>query len=415
MQRYVGLDAHATSCSFGVLNERGKNTGQAVIETNGAALVEHVKTIPGRKSLCLEEGAQSSWLYEILSPHVDELVVTRVVQKSQGSKDDIRDAFRLAEMLRLGNVLPVFKEKGQFSRLRAQSDLYGKVNADSVRAQCRLKALFRSRGVSTTDGDVYASAQREQWLNRLPVAYRSAAEVMYEQYDAACRAKLQAAEQLKKASHAHPISRILETAPGMGAILLALTGVSAIILGMGITTTAVYITVAALIVPALVKSGIVPIAAHMFAFYFGVVSAITPPVALASFAAAAIAKSPPMATAVESTRIGIAKYIVPLVFVYDPSLLFVGPLWATVISTALAMTGLWVLTIGLEGWYRGPVNPLQRLAVLVAAILILLPPLDRIGGLPGYVADTAGVALAAIVLVPRIMKALAGQVERQIA
>jgi transposase len=221
MQRYIGLDAHAISCSFGVINEKGKKVGQAVVETNGAALVEHVKSIPGSKSLCLEEGAQSGWLYEILSPHVDLLVVTRLVQKSQGGKDDIRDAFRLAEMLRLNNVLPVFKERGQFSRLRAQSDLYGKVNADSVRVQCRLKALFRSRGVSTTDGDVYASAQREQWLNRLPVAYRSAAEVMYEQYDAACRTKLQAAEQLKKASHAHPISRILQTAPGMGAIRVA--------------------------------------------------------------------------------------------------------------------------------------------------------------------------------------------------
>jgi len=208
---------------------------------------------------------------------------------------------------------------------------------------------------------------------------------------------------------------VIEISHGNLLVLLALTGVSAIVLGMGITTTAVYITVAALIVPALIKSGIVPIAAHMFAFYFGVVSAITPPVALASFAAAAIAKTPPMATAVESTRIGIAKYIVPLVFVYDPSLLFVGPLWLTAVSTALAMTGLWVLTIGLEGWYRGPVNPLQRLVVLIAATLILLPPLDRIADLPGYVADTAGLALAAIVLAPRIVKALAGQMERQAA
>jgi len=208
---------------------------------------------------------------------------------------------------------------------------------------------------------------------------------------------------------------VIELSHGNLLVLLALTGVSAIVLGMGITTTAVYITVAALIVPALIKSGIVPIAAHMFAFYFGVVSAITPPVALALFAAAAIAKTPPMATAVESTRIGIAKYIVPLVFVYDPSLLFVGPLWLTAVSTALAMAGLWVLSIGLEGWYRGSINALQRLAALVAAILILLPPLDRIGGLPGYVADATGLVLAAIVLAPRIIKALAGQVERQAA
>jgi hypothetical protein len=221
MQRYIGLDAHATSCSFGVVDEKGKRTGQAVVETNGSALVEQVKTIPGRKSLCLEEGAQSAWLYEILSPHVDELVVTRVVQKSQGSKDDLRDAFRLAEMLRLGNVLPVFKHKGLFGKLRAQSDLYGKMNSDSVRVQCRLKALFRSRGVPTADGNLYAPEQREQWLNLLPVAYRSAAEVMYRQYDSACQAKLEAAELLKKESHTHPISRILETVPGMGPIRVA--------------------------------------------------------------------------------------------------------------------------------------------------------------------------------------------------
>jgi TRAP transporter 4TM/12TM fusion protein len=208
---------------------------------------------------------------------------------------------------------------------------------------------------------------------------------------------------------------VIDLSGGNLLILLALTGISAIILGMGITTTAVYITVAALIVPALIKSGVEPIAAHMFAFYFGVVSTITPPVALASFAAAAIAKTKPMATAVESTRIGIAKYLVPLVFVYDPSLLFVGPLWLTAVTSALAMTGLWLLSVGLEGWYRGSINPVQRLGVVTASVLILLPPLDDIAGMPGYVAEAAGLALAAIILTPRVMKALAGQTERQTA
>jgi TRAP-type uncharacterized transport system fused permease subunit len=101
-------------------------------------------------------------------------------------------------------------------------------------------------------------------------------------------------------------------------ILLCLTGVAAVILGMGITTTAVYITVAALIVPAVITAGVEPIAAHMFAFYFGVVSSITPPVALAAFAAAAIAGTGPMATAFESTRVGIAKYLMPLAFRLQP-------------------------------------------------------------------------------------------------
>ena len=186
-------------------------------------------------------------------------------------------------------------------------------------------------------------------------------------------------------------------------ILLSLTGISAIILGMGITTTAVYITVAALIVPALVKAGIEPIAAHMFAFYFGVVSTITPPVALAAFAAAAIANTGPMATAVESTRVGIAKYLVPLAFAYNPSLLLVGPTWLSVVSTVSAIVGLYVLSTGLEGWYRGRLSPLQRFAAIIAAALTLMPPMETIAGVQGYFWWAAGFTLAAIILGPRYM------------
>ncbi|MGI9484073.1 MAG: TRAP transporter permease [Hyphomicrobiales bacterium] len=195
---------------------------------------------------------------------------------------------------------------------------------------------------------------------------------------------------------------VIELSGGNLLILLALTGISAIILGMGITTTAVYITVAALIVPALIKIGVEPIAAHMFAFYFGVVSTITPPVALASFAAAAIAKTPPMATAVESTKVGIAKYLVPLVFVYNPSLLFVGPIWLTVLSSALVLAGLWVLSVALEGWCRGPVATPQRLAVLLAAILMLVPPTTTVFGVTGTIYIVVGVLLAGVCLTGRI-------------
>lgn len=185
-------------------------------------------------------------------------------------------------------------------------------------------------------------------------------------------------------------------------ILLSLTGVSAIILGMGLTTTAVYITVAALIVPALIKAGIEPIAAHMFAFYFGVVSTITPPVALAAFAAAAIAKTNPMMTAVESTQVGIAKYLVPLAFAYNPSLLLVGPGWLSFVSTALAITGLWYLSTGLEGWCRGTLNAIQRTGMLIAAALTLLPPTVAVAGLDGYIWNVMGVVLGAVLLWTRI-------------
>ncbi len=195
---------------------------------------------------------------------------------------------------------------------------------------------------------------------------------------------------------------VIEISGGNLLVLLMLTGVAAIILGMGITTTAVYITVAALIVPAVIKAGVEPIAAHMFAFYFGVVSTITPPVALAAFAAAAIAKTRPMATAVEATRVGIAKYLAPLIFVYNPSLLFVGPLWLTALSAVVAFAGLWVLSIGLEGWYHGALGWPRRGPVIAAAAMILFPPTTALFGLPGYWVIVAGSVLAAAVLFDRL-------------
>ncbi|MEQ9362569.1 MAG: TRAP transporter fused permease subunit, partial [Rhodospirillales bacterium] len=186
-------------------------------------------------------------------------------------------------------------------------------------------------------------------------------------------------------------NEVINMADGSLFVLLALTGVAAIILGMGMTTTAVYITVAALIVPSLIHLKVEPMAAHMFAFYYGVVSTITPPVALASFAAAAIAGSSPMGTAVESARIGIAKYLVPFAFVYNPALLFEGPLWLTCLSAVSAFISLWGLSVVLEGWFKGPVTPAMRAVIGVLSILALLPPMEPlIDGVSSFILPVAG-------------------------
>tara|TARA_B110000483_G_scaffold54663_1_gene68194 strand:- start:5 stop:2050 length:2046 start_codon:yes stop_codon:yes gene_type:complete len=183
--------------------------------------------------------------------------------------------------------------------------------------------------------------------------------------------------------------------------LLCLTAVAAIILGMGMTTTAVYITVAALIVPSLVKAGILPVAAHMFAFYFGVVSSITPPVALASFAGAAIAKSPPMATAFESSKVGIAKYIVPFAFVYNPSLLLQGPILISLYSLISVLAAYWAMTLGLEGWLKGALSFSKRLIALIASLLLLIPPLINFMGFSGFAINGIGlVFLVSLYLMP---------------
>ena len=183
---------------------------------------------------------------------------------------------------------------------------------------------------------------------------------------------------------------VIDLSGGMLFPLLCLTAISAIILGMGMTTTAVYITVAALIVPSLIQAGVTPIAAHMFAFYFGVVSTITPPVALASFAGAAIAKSPPMATAVESSKVGIAKYIVPFAFIYNPALLMEGSYWISLYSLLSVLLAYWSMTLGLEGYLNKPLNFYTRIIAFISSILLLLPPLSIFYGISGFLLNGVG-------------------------
>jgi len=117
MDRYIGLDARASSCTLGVLGPGGKRLGSHVVETNAKALIEVLRSIPGPRHLCLEEGTLASWLYEVLSPHVEEIVVT-AVSESRGPKSDKLDAFGVAERLRIGAIKrEVYKERGQFAAL----------------------------------------------------------------------------------------------------------------------------------------------------------------------------------------------------------------------------------------------------------------------------------------------------------
>ncbi len=168
-------------------------------------------------------------------------------------------------------------------------------------------------------------------------------------------------------------------------LLLVLTAGAAIILGMGMTTTAVYITVAALVAPALIEMGVEPMAAHLFAFYYGVVSTITPPVALASFAAAGIAGSGPMRTALTSARVGIAKYVVPFAFVYNSSLVLNGPKWLSLVSFITSLIGLWSLSVALEGWYKGlEYSFIHRIVLASFSLVLFFPPLELLLGYPGY-------------------------------
>ena len=214
MDRYIGLDVHAQSCTLAVLGPSGRRLKTQVVETNGKVLVDAIQGIAGCLHLCLEEGTQSAWLHELLSPHVEELVVM-VPQERKGVKDDLRDATELAEKLRVGTIeTRVYKAPKRLVGLRNAVRAYGMVTRDLVRAKNRLKAVFRARGIAT-DRTVYETDRRGDWPKQLPGAHRRLADWMGQEMDALLPLQQQAQAWVKEEANAHPIVRTLSTAPGM--------------------------------------------------------------------------------------------------------------------------------------------------------------------------------------------------------
>lgn len=221
MERFIGLDVHAASTTCAVIDAKGKHLRSAVVETNGQALIEFLKLQPGTLRLCMEEGTQSLWLAEILKPHVAQLVVLHL-SESRGPKSDERDAFALAERMRMGKLEnAVYKETGAFGTLRQLAKTHAMIVQDTVRIQNRIKALFRSRGVSASGKSIYASDEHEAWVEKLPASAQGAARLLFAEYDAQCGVRAEAEKRLVAESHQHPITRKLETCPGLGPIRVA--------------------------------------------------------------------------------------------------------------------------------------------------------------------------------------------------
>jgi TRAP transporter 4TM/12TM fusion protein len=170
----------------------------------------------------------------------------------------------------------------------------------------------------------------------------------------------------------------------------------AILLGMGMPTTAAYAVAASVVAPGLIKLGISTLIAHMLVFYYAVISSITPPVALAAYAGAAIAGSDPMKTSVTSFIYGMAAFLVPFMFFYSPALLMQGGDWVQIVHYAItALIGVYLLAASLQAWYFGKADKPLR-AVLLAGSLLLIS-----GGL---MTDLIGIGLAIIAAVWQFMK-----------
>lgn len=161
---------------------------------------------------------------------------------------------------------------------------------------------------------------------------------------------------------------IVQTSGASVLVALVFTMILSIILGMGLTTTAVYITLVVTVIPTIIKLGVPPIAAHLFALYFGVLSNIIPPVAIAAFAASALAESNPMKTAATAFGIGIAGLIVPFAFVYRPELLLTGNPTRIILAVITSLIAVIGIAAAIQGWVRTEVSLIWRAILFCAAI-----------------------------------------------
>jgi TRAP transporter 4TM/12TM fusion protein len=201
---------------------------------------------------------------------------------------------------------------------------------------------------------------------------------------------------------------MLALAAGSALLLLAMAAVTSLVLGLGLTTTACYIFLAILVGPALEKAGLNKMAVHMFVFYWGMLSSITPPVAIASFAAAGIAGAPPMKTAWESMAVGSIIYFIPFFFVLNPAFVLQGSLWEAAYLTACTAAGAIFICAGLQGWQLGVgdlarAGPLEwplRLALALGGIVLAAP-----GGGIMPIGHVEMAAAAAVLLIPALLAA----------
>ena len=193
------------------------------------------------------------------------------------------------------------------------------------------------------------------------------------------------------------INAIVQLAGNATFIGLILTMICCIILGMGVPTTANYCIMASTCAPILIKMGYPLVAAHFFVFYFGIVADITPPVALAAYAGSAIAKSNPMKTGINATKLAIAAFIVPFIFAYNPQMLFenVSSVFQVIQIVITALLGIFAVAAGLEGYILRKMGwPVRVLAVIGGLTLLI----------PGTVSDVVGLVIVAGILALQLLQ-----------
>jgi transposase len=223
--KYIGLDVHKESISIAVLNAVGKTVMESVIETKANTILQFLDGLRGELQVTLEEGTSAAWLYDLLKPHVARIVVCdprKNASMKQGNKSDKIDARRLAELLRLNHLNPVYHGEHGLRTLKELVRSYLTITKDVGRVMTRVKALYRSWGIPCTGKQIYAPRHRAEWLGKIaePGVHRRA-EFCFQQLDALRSLRQQVRCELLAESKKHQAWKSLCQIPSIGPIRAA--------------------------------------------------------------------------------------------------------------------------------------------------------------------------------------------------
>src|ERR1700693_6199890 len=229
-KQYIGMDVHKESISIAVRNGAGKIVMECVIETKASIILQFIHGLREDLHVTFEEGTWAAWLYDLLKPHVTKLVVCdprKNASMREGNQSDKIDARRLAELLRLNHLSPVYHGEHGLRRLKELLRIYWPITKDVGRVMSRVKAIYRSWAIPCTGKQVYAPRHRAEWLAKITEpGVRRRAEFYYQQLDALRTVRQEVRRDLLAESKKHPAWKRLGQIPSIGPIR------SAVLLGI---------------------------------------------------------------------------------------------------------------------------------------------------------------------------------------
>lgn len=223
--RYAGMDVHKEITVIVVLDKDGKQLSRFVVKTNSNAIISAIRAIDGTVHLTFEEGIHSAWLYDLIKPYVAHLIVcnpNKIIRNVGQSKSDDRDAFNLANLLRLGELKAVYHGQHSLRTLQELAHSYQFLVSDCTRIKNRITALFRARAIAYRGDAHYRAAQREEWLAKLEPPVQQRAKLLFAQLDSLLSLRTQAELAMVAEARKQDAFKLISSIPYIGDIRTAL-------------------------------------------------------------------------------------------------------------------------------------------------------------------------------------------------